>query len=93
MIRKWKYAKQVENEERFFSVELKSKAHLKNVSLANGSRDNVLIEGSIGELLQATFADGVILEVVGKKGILRINLEEHEIKKTTEQNQSKGKNQ
>lgn len=83
----------VENEERFFSVELKSKAHLKNVSLANGSRDNVLIEGSIGELLQATFADGVILEVVGNKGILRINLEEHEIKKTTEQNQSKGKNQ
>jgi len=83
----------VENEERFFSVELKSKAHLKNVSLANGSRDNVLIEGSIGELLQATFADGIILEVVGKKGILRINLEEHEIKKTTEQSQSKGKNQ
>jgi hypothetical protein len=83
----------VENEERFFSVELKSKAHLKNVSLANGSRDNVLIEGSIGELLQATFADGIILEVVGKKGILRINLEEHEIKKTTDQNQSKGKNQ
>ena len=83
----------VENEERFFSVELKSKAHLKNVSLSNGSRDNVLIEGSIGELLQATFADGIILEVVGNKGILRINLEEHEIKKTTDQNQSKGKNQ
>jgi len=83
----------IEKEERFFSVELKSKAHLKNVSLANGSRENVLIEGSIGELLQATFADGVILEVVGKKGILRINLEEHEIKKTIDQNQSKGKNQ
>jgi hypothetical protein len=83
----------IQNEERFFSVELKSKAHLKNVSLTNGSRDNVLIEGSIGKLLQATFADGVILEVVGNKGILRINLEEHEIKKTTDQNQSKGKNQ
>ena len=83
----------IEKEERFFSVELKSKAHLKNVSLANGSRENVLIEGSIGELLQATFADGVILEVVGNKGILRINLEEHEIRKTIDQNQSKGKNQ
>jgi hypothetical protein len=81
----------VENEERFFSVELKSKAHLKTVSLANGSRDNVLVEGSIGELLQATFADGIILEVVGKKGILRINLAEHEIKKTTDQNQNEGK--
>ena len=83
----------VETEERFFSVELKSKAHLKNVTRANGSRDNVLIEGSIGELLKATFADGIIIEVVGKKGILRINLEEHEIKKTTTENQSKGKNQ
>ena len=61
-----------------------SKAHLKNVSLANGSRDNVLIEGSIDELLQATFADGIILEIVGKKGILRINLGEHEIRKTAE---------
>ena len=81
----------VENEERFFSVELKSKAYLKNVSLANGSRDDVLIEGSIGELLQATFPDGIILEVIGKKGILRINLAEHEIKKTTDQNQNEGR--
>ncbi len=59
--------------------------------LANGSRDNVLVEGSIGELLQATFPDGIILEVVGKKGILRINLAEYEIKKTTDQNQNGGK--
>ena len=58
----------IQNEERFFSVELKSKAHLKNVSLANGSRDNVLIEGSIGELLQATFEDGIILKSLAIKG-------------------------
>ena len=69
------------NEERFFSVELKSKANLKNVTLTNGSHENVLIEGTIGELVRAEFAEGVVLEVVGSLGVLRINLKETEIKK------------
>ena len=71
--------------ERFFSVELKSKANLKNVTLANGFHENVLVEGTIGKLQQAAFAEDVILEVVGDKGVLRINLEESEIKRTTHQ--------
>jgi hypothetical protein len=70
---------------RVFSVELKSKRNLKNITLTNGSSDRVLVEGTIGELVQATFADGIILEVIGKKGVLRIDLGEEEIKKTTEQ--------
>jgi len=53
--------------ERVFSVELKSKRNLKNVTLTNGSSDSVLVEGTLGELVQATFAEGIILEVVGKK--------------------------
>ena len=81
------------NKERFFSVELKSKRNLKNVTLTNGSRDSVLVEGTIGELVQATFAEDVILEVVGKNGILRIDLGEDEIKKTAEQNRPEVKNQ
>ena len=83
----------IENKEHVFSVELKSKSHLKNVTLTNGSSDSVLVEGTIGELVQATFAEGVILEVVGKKGILRIDLGEDEIKKTTSQNRAKVKKQ
>jgi hypothetical protein len=67
--------------ERFFSVELKSKVSLKNVTLSNGSRENVLIEGTIGELRSAGFADGVVLEIVGDKGVLRINLTIDDIKK------------
>lgn len=79
--------------ERVFSVELKSKRNLKNITLTNGSSDSVLVEGTIGELVQATFAEGVILEVVGKNGILRIDLKEDEIKKITEQNRTEAKNQ
>lgn len=81
------------DKERVFSIELKSKANLKNVTLTNGSSDNVLLEGTIGELVQATFAEGVILEVVGKKGVLRIDLEKDEIKKTTDQNLTEVKKQ
>jgi hypothetical protein len=83
----------MKNKERVFSVELKSKRHLKNVTLTNGSSENVLVEGTIGELVQATFAEGIILEVVGKKGVLTIDLGEEEIKKTTDQNRAEVKRQ
>jgi hypothetical protein len=53
--------------ERFFSVELNSKRNLKNVTLTNGSSDSVLLEGTVGELVKATFKEGIILEVIGKK--------------------------
>jgi len=66
--------------ERVFSVELKSKKHVKNVTLTNGSTDTALIEGTLGELVHATFKEGLILEVIGTKGVLRIDLEEDEIK-------------
>ena len=81
------------NKERVFSVELKSKRNLKNITLTDGSSDSVLVEGTIGELVQATFAEGIILEVVGKDGILRLDLGEDEIKKTSKQNGSEAKNQ
>ena len=66
--------------ERFFSVELGSKSDLKSVSLANGGHgENVLVEGTIGGLRTARFAEGVVLEVVGSRGVLRINVAENEI--------------
>ena len=70
-----------EENERFFSVELKSGVNLKNVTLTNEGQQNVLIEGSIGELQRAEFSEGIILEIVGDKGVLRINLSLNEINK------------
>jgi len=81
------------NKERVFSVELKSKRNLKNVTLTNGSSDSVLVEGTIGELVQATFVEDIILEVIGKNGILRIDLREDEIKKTTKLDRTEVKKQ
>ena len=49
--------------------------------MTNGSSDSVLVEGTIGKLVQAAFVEDVILEVVGEKGVLRINLEEKELRR------------
>ncbi len=65
--------------ERFFSLELKSKSDLKSVSIPNGARENVLVEGTIGELVQIGFAEGVVLEIMGGKGVLRIDVTEDEV--------------
>ena len=72
---------------RVFSIELKSKRNLKNVTLTEGSSDGVLVEGTIGELVRATFAEGIVLKVVGENGVLRIDLRKDEIEKPTEQKQ------
>ena len=70
--------------QRTFSVELASKADLKAISMSNGGYETVLVEGTIGDLKRAMFVEGVILEIVGSKGVLRINLSENEIKKVKE---------
>jgi len=43
--------------------------------------------------VQATFAEEIILEIIGKKGLLRINLGEDEIKKAMRKNQTEVKNE
>ena len=74
-------------EERSFSIELKSKVSLKNMTLNDRSQENAIIEGTIGKLEHAGFVEDMVLEVQGKKGVLRINISENEIKrKTTEAN-------
>ena len=66
--------------ERSFSIELKSKAHLTNLTLADKSQENVLLEGTLGQLQHASVTDDVIMEVIGDKGVLRINLAKDEIR-------------
>jgi hypothetical protein len=69
------------DKERFFSVELKSKVNLKNVTVRENGLENVLVEGTLGKLQYAEFNDGVVLEVFGDKGVLRVNLTMDDIKK------------
>ena len=65
--------------ERSFSIELNRKQNLKNVTLTDDSTQNVLLEGSIGELRTAAFVSEDILEIVGSEGTLRVNITKQEI--------------
>jgi len=71
--------------ERVFSVELKSKANLKSITMTNGGIENVLVEGSLGDLVSAEFAENIILEITGTNGVLRINLSQNDISKNPHQ--------
>ena len=39
----------------------------------------MLIEGTLGTLKHANFLDGVVLEVAGEKGVLRVDLAREEL--------------
>lgn len=78
------------SKERFFSLELKSKSDLKSVSIPNGSRENVLVEGTIGELVQIGFTDGIVLAIIGEKGVLRIDVTEDEVTQSKTKEPAKG---
>ena len=67
--------------EHTFSVEMKSRKHVKHVSMSNESHDRVLFEGSLGELEELAMVEGAVLEVRGVNGVLRIDLSEEELRK------------
>jgi len=60
--------------ERSFSIEMKSKKHVRNISVSNESHERVLFEGFLGELEDLSMVDGAVLEVRGTNGVLRIDL-------------------
>jgi hypothetical protein len=72
---------QAPNNERFFSIELNSKNQIKTISMTkDGQKEAALIEGSIGTFVEVSFNEGVILEVIGTNGTLRLDLHRDEIK-------------
>ena len=70
--------------ERFFSIELNSKDQIKSISMSNSEqKESTLIEGTIGNFVEAFYTEGVVLEVTGTMGVLRIDLEQQEVKTGT----------
>ena len=68
-------------EEHMFSIELKSKEHVKSLSLQNTESGNVLIEGFLGKLENLSFAEGIMLEINGSNGCLRMDFSKKELKR------------
>ena len=57
-----------------FSAVLDSKKQVKNITLSDDINQKVFFEADIGQLEHVTFTEGLLLEIVGTKGVLRIDL-------------------
>ena len=66
-------------EKHTFSIELKSKEYLKLVAMPNGARDNVLLEGFLGDLGVIDLVEGAMLEIQGTNGSFKMDLTEEEL--------------
>lgn len=66
--------------EHTFSVEMKSKRYVKNISISDEAHDRVLFEGNLGELLELSVVEDV-LEFIGVNGVLRVGLTEDQLRK------------
>jgi hypothetical protein len=55
-----------------FSVEMKSKQYIKNISISNESQDKVLFDGNLGKLHDMSLEEDRVLEFIGTNGVLRI---------------------
>ena len=70
-----------EVEKHAFSIELKSREYLKLIAIPNDTGDNVLIEGFLGKLEAIDLVEGVMLEIRGTNGTLKMDLKEEELNK------------
>ena len=68
--------------ERVFTVELNSRSDMKNLIVQNRAQ-HVLMEGTIGILKHAEFVEDTVLELVGTRGVLRLDLTREDLAKPT----------
>ena len=68
--------------ERRFSLELKTRQQVKQLSLLTErgeGEDEVLIEGSLGRIEEAAFIEDVLFEFRGTEGTLKLDLSREEL--------------
>ena len=66
--------------EHSFSVEMKSKRYVRNISISDEDYNRVLLEGFLGKLERLSLIEGRMLEIKGSNGILRVDLTEDELR-------------
>ena len=67
-----------------FSVEMKSKKHVRSISISDEAHDRVLFEGDLGSILGISIIEGSALELVGGNGVLRIEIDEELLQRVLE---------
>jgi len=74
-----------------FSVEIRSRADVRHMTMSNGTPDHVFFEGNLGELEEVSLVEDAVLEVRGENGVLRLDLSRGELKKVLN-GKKKGRN-
>jgi hypothetical protein len=65
-----------------FSIEMKSKKYVKNITISDRTQDRVVFEGDLGELESLTLVDDYVLEFIGAYGVLRLAVTEQQLQNT-----------
>jgi hypothetical protein len=82
---------QKQQQQHAFSIELKSKDHLKSISLGNENNNHVVIEGLLGKLLDLKLIEDSMLQVRGANGTLRLDVSGKEIRMRLKEERGKVK--
>jgi hypothetical protein len=69
----------MEIERHSFSIEMASKDHLNRVSVSNKVNGEVMFEGELGGLVGVQLIEGIVLEITGDNGVIRIDITEKEL--------------
>jgi hypothetical protein len=68
-------------EEHSFSVEMKSERCVRRMSFLDKENGKVFFEGFLGELKNVAVVEGVMLEIEGTNGILKLDITQQEMEK------------
>jgi hypothetical protein len=67
-------------EEHSFSIEMKSEHCVRRMSFLDKENGHVFFEGFLGELKNVSLVEGLMLEIEGTNGVLRVDITEKEMK-------------
>ena len=62
-----------------FSIEMASKEHVQKVSVSDSLEGGVIFEGELGELVCIELVEGIMLQISGDNGTIRIDISKDEL--------------
>ncbi len=66
-------------EEHSFSIEMKSEHSVRRISFLDEENGHVFFEGFLGELENISMVEGVMLEIEGRNGVLKLDITQQDM--------------
>jgi hypothetical protein len=77
-------------EEHSFSIEMKSEHCVRKMSFFDKENGKVFFEGFLGKLENVAIVEGVMLEIEGRNGILKLDITQQEMEKCLARKKANG---